>query len=413
MVVALVCLRHVSPESFINETMSQQSAPNSIEVSVVMPCLNEAETLKICISKALCFLKENNVVGEVIVADNGSRDGSIKIAEAAGARVVLVAPKGYGNALMEGISAARGRFIIMGDADDSYDFSSLMPFIEKLREGSDLVMGNRFRGGIAPGAMPPLHRYLGNPVLSGLGRLFFRCSVGDFHCGLRGLSYEAFQRMKLQTTGMEFASEMVVKAVMRGMKISEVPTTLSPDGRTRPPHLRSWRDGWRHLRFMLLFSPNWLFFYPGLLLMLIGLGVGGWLLPEARKLGQATLDLNTLAYSALAVLLGFQSVLFALFTRTFASSQGLGQESNLLIRLYRYVKLETGLIFGVLLVFLGLGSSILVTLSWKEIGFGELNPSEVLRQFIPSILAIALGFQIIFGSFFLSVLGLKRKGGGG
>ena len=301
----------------------------------------------------------------------------------------------------------------MGDADDSYDFSSLMPFLEKLREGSDLVMGNRFRGGIASGAMPPLHRYLGNPVLSGLGRLFFRCSVGDFHCGLRGLSYEAFQRMKLQTTGMEFASEMVVKAVMKGMKISEVPTTLSPDGRTRPPHLRSWRDGWRHLRFMLLFSPNWLFFYPGLLLMLIGLGVGGWLLPEARKLGQATLDLNTLAYSALAVLLGFQSVLFALFTRTFASSQGLGQESNLLIRLYRYVKLETGLIFGGLLVFLGLGSSILVTLSWKEIGFGELNPSEVLRQVIPSILAIALGFQIIFGSFFLSVLGLKRKGGGG
>ena len=393
--------------------MSQQSAPNSIEVSVVMPCLNEAETLKACISKALCCFKENNIDGEVVIADNGSKDGSIKIAESAGARVVLVELKGYGNALMEGISAAKGKFVIMGDADDSYDFSSLMPFIEKLREGSDLVMGNRFRGGIAPGAMPPLHRYLGNPVLSGLGRLFFRCSVGDFHCGLRGLSYEAFQRMKLQTTGMEFASEMVVKAVMRGMKISEVPTTLSPDGRTRPPHLRSWRDGWRHLRFMLLFSPNWLFFYPGLLLMLIGLGVGGWLLPEARKLGQATLDLNTLAYSALAVLLGFQSVLFALFTRTFASTQGLGQESNLLIRLYRYVKLETGLIFGGLLVFLGLGSSILVTLSWKEIGFGELNPSEVLRQVIPSILAIALGFQIIFGSFFLSVLGLKRKGGGG
>ena len=413
LVVALVCLRHVSPDSVLNETMSQQRAPNPIEVSVVMPCLNEAETLKACISKALCCLKENNIDGEVVIADNGSKDGSIKIAESAGARVVLVELKGYGNALMEGISAAKGKFVIMGDADDSYDFSSLMPFIEKLREGSDLVMGNRFRGGIAPGAMPPLHRYLGNPVLSGLGRLFFRCSVGDFHCGLRGLSYEAFQRMKLQTTGMEFASEMVVKAVMRGMKISEVPTTLSPDGRTRPPHLRSWRDGWRHLRFMLLFSPNWLFFYPGLLLMLIGLGVGGWLLPEARQLGQATLDLNTLAYSALAVLLGFQSVLFALFTRTFASTQGLGQESNLLIRLYRYVKLETGLIFGGLLVFLGLGSSILVTLSWKEIGFGELNPSEVLRQVIPSILAIALGFQIIFGSFFLSELGLKRKGGGG
>ncbi|MEE2614314.1 MAG: glycosyltransferase family 2 protein [Verrucomicrobiota bacterium] len=392
--------------------MSQQRLSKPIEVSVVMPCLNEAETLQVCISKALCCLKENDVSGEVIVADNGSKDGSLKIAESAGARVVLVESKGYGNALMEGIGAARGRFVIMGDADDSYDFSSLMLFIEKLREGSDLVMGNRFRGGIAPGAMPPLHRYFGNPVLSGLGRLFFRCSVGDFHCGLRGLTYEAFQRMKLQTTGMEFASEMVVKAVMTGMEISEVPTTLSPDGRTRPPHLRSWRDGWRHLRFMLLFSPNWLFFYPGLLLMLIGLGVGGWLLPEARKLGQATLDLNTLAYSALAVLLGFQSVLFALFTRTFASTQGLGRESKLLNRLYRYVKLETGLIFGGLLVFLGLGGSILVTLSWSEIGYGELNPSEVLRQVIPSILAIALGFQIVLGSFFLSVLGLKRKGGG-
>ena len=412
LVVALVCLRHLSPEIFLNETMSQQRLSKPIEVSVVMPCLNEAETLQVCISKALCCLKENDVAGEVIVADNGSKDASLKIAESAGARVVLVESKGYGNALMEGIGAARGRFVIMGDADDSYDFSSLMLFIEKLREGSDLVMGNRFRGGIAPGAMPPLHRYFGNPVLSGLGRLFFRCSVGDFHCGLRGLTYEAFQRMKLQTTGMEFASEMVVKAVMTGMEISEVPTTLSPDGRTRPPHLRSWRDGWRHLRFMLLFSPNWLFFYPGLLLMLIGLGVGGWLLPEARKLGQATLDLNTLAYSALAVLLGFQSVLFALFTRTFASTQGLGRESKLLNKLYRYVKLETGLIFGGLLVFLGLGGSILVTLSWSEIGYGELNPSEVLRQVIPSILAIALGFQIVLGSFFLSVLGLKRKGGG-
>lgn len=393
--------------------MSQQKLPKPIEVSVVMPCLNEAETLEVCIRKALYCLKENNIVGEVVVADNGSTDDSRKIAEAAGARVVVVEQKGYGSALMEGIGSARGRFVIMGDADDSYDFSSLMLFIEKLREGSDLVMGNRFRGGIAPGAMPPLHRYFGNPVLSGLGRLFFRCSVGDFHCGLRGLTYEAFQRMKLQTTGMEFASEMVVKAVTTGMEVSEVPTTLSPDGRTRPPHLRSWRDGWRHLRFMLLFSPNWLFFYPGLLLMLIGFGFGGWLLPEARKLGQATLDLNTLAYSALAVLLGFQSVLFALFTRTFADTQGLGKESKLLKKLYRYVKLETGLIFGGLLIFLGLGGSFMITLSWSEIGFGELNPSEVLRQVIPSILAIALGFQIVLGSFFLSVLGLKRKGGGG
>ena len=376
-----------------------------------MPCLNEADTLAVCIQKAFSCLSEIGVSGEVVVADNGSSDGSQAIAVAEGALVVSVAAKGYGNALMGGIEVARGRFVIMGDADDSYDFSALMPFIEKLRLGNDLVMGNRFRGGIAPGAMPPLHRYLGNPVLSGLGRLFFRCPVGDFHCGLRGFSREAFERMKLQTTGMEFASEMVVKATLLGLRIAEVPTTLSPDGRRRPPHLRSWRDGWRHLRFMLLFSPTWLFLYPGLLLMLIGLGVGGWLLPEARQLGRVTLDVNTLAYSALAVLLGFQSVLFAIFTRTFVSSKGLGSESRTLDRLYRYVTLETGLIVGAMLVVLGLGGSISATLDWSEVDFGKLNPSEVLRQVIPSILAIALGFQIVLASFFISVLGLKCRGG--
>ena len=377
-----------------------------------MPCLNEAETLAVCIRKALGCLSENGISGEVIVADNGSNDGSQAIAEAEGARVVPVEAKGYGNALMGGVEAARGRYVIMGDADDSYDFSALEPFIEKLRKGNDLVMGNRFRGGIAPGAMPTLHRYLGNPVLSGLGRLFFRCPVGDFHCGLRGFSREAIWRMKLQTTGMEFASEMVVKATLLGLRIAEVPTTLSPDGRSRPPHLRSWRDGWRHLRFMLLFSPGWLFLYPGLLLMIVGLGVGGWLLPEARQLGGATLDVNTLAYSALAVLLGFQSVLFAVFTRTFVSTHGLGPESRTLNKLYRYVTLETGLIVGGVLIVLGLIGSVAATFGWSEVDFGELNPSEVLRQGIPSVLAIALGFQIVLASFFLSVLGLKRRGGG-
>jgi hypothetical protein len=301
----------------------------------------------------------------------------------------------------------------MADADDSYDFSALMPFIEKLRDGCDLVMGNRFKGGIAPGAMPPLHRYLGNPVLSGLGRLFFRCPAGDFHCGLRGFSREAFERMKLQTTGMEFASEMVVKATLLGLRITEVPTTLSPDGRSRPPHLRSWRDGWRHLRFMLLFSPRWLFLYPGLLLMFAGLGVGGWLLPEARQLGQATLDVHTLAYAALSVLLGFQAALFALFTRTFAITQGLMPPSRLLNRLYRFVTLETGLVVGGLLVAGGLAGSLAATLGWQKTDFGQLEPSVVLRQVIPSIVALALGFQIVLASFFLSVLGLKRKGGEG
>ena len=392
--------------------MPEPSPSDSIEVSVVIPCLNEAETLAVCIRKALGCLSENGISGEVIVADNGSSDGSQAIAEAEGARVVPVEAKGYGNALMGGIEAARGRYVIMGDADDSYDFSALGPFIEKLRIGNDLVMGNRFRGGIEPGAMPALHKYLGNPVLSGLGRLFFRCPVGDFHCGLRGFSREAIWRMKLQTTGMEFASEMVVKATLLGLRISEVPTTLSPDGRSRPPHLRSWRDGWRHLRFMLLFSPGWLFLYPGLLLMIVGLGVGGWLLPEARELGGATLDVNTLAYSALAVLLGFQSVLFAVFTRSFVSTQGLGPESRTLNKLYRYVTLETGLIVGGVLILLGFTGSVAATFGWSEVDFGELNPSEVLRQVIPSVLAIALGFQIVLASFFLSVLGLKRRGGG-
>ena len=375
--------------------MSGTNPSDSIEVTVVMPCLNEAETLAVCIRKALDCLSDNGISGEVVVADNGSTDGSQAIAEAEGARVVPVEVKGYGNALMGGIDSARGRYVLMGDADDSYDFSALLPFIEKLREGNDLVMGNRFRGGIAPGAMPALHRYLGNPVLSGLGRLFFRCPVGDFHCGLRGFSREAIWRMKLQTTGMEFASEMVVKATLLGLRIVEVPTTLSPDGRSRPPHLRSWRDGWRHLRFMLLFSPAWLFLYPGLLLMIVGLGVGGWLLPEARQLGGATLDVNTLAYSSLAVLLGFQSVLFAVFTRTFVGTQGLGPKSRVLNKLYRYVTLETGLVLGGVLIVLGLAVSIVATLGWSEVDFGNLNPSEVLRQVIPAILAIALGFQIV------------------
>ncbi|MEE2948257.1 MAG: glycosyltransferase family 2 protein [Verrucomicrobiota bacterium] len=393
--------------------MPGQSASDPPEISVVMPCLNEAETLSVCIQKARACLAENDIFGEIIVADNGSTDGSRAIAKAEGARIVTVEPKGYGSALMGGIAAARGRFVIMGDADDSYDFSALMPFIRKLRDGCDLVMGNRFKGGIAPGAMPLLHRYIGNPVLSGLGRLFFRCPVGDFHCGLRGFSCAAYERMKLQTTGMEFAGEMVVKSTLLGLRIVEVPTTLSPDGRSRPPHLRSWRDGWRNLRFMLLFSPRWLFLYPGILLMLLGLGVGGWLLPETRQLGQAKLDVHTLAYSALAVLLGFQSVLFALYTRSFAHSRGLLLESPAINKPSRYVTLETGLMLGCVLMLIGLGGSVSATLGWSEKDFGELNPSVVLRQVIPSILALALGFQIVLGSFFLSVLGLESKGGEG
>ena len=257
-----------------------ESAPerNELELSIVMPCLNEAETLEVCIRKAQESLRKDEISGEVVIADNGSEDGSQEIAERLGARVVPVSGRGYGAALHGGFEAARGRFVIMGDADDSYDFSSLMPFVEKLREGYDLVMGNRFLGGIEPGAMPPLHRYLGNPVLTGIGRLFFRSPAGDFHCGLRGFRRDAILGLGLQTTGMEFASEMVVKSTLMGLRIAEVPTTLSPDGRSRPPHLRSWRDGWRHLRFLLLYSPRWLFLYPGAVLMLLGLVSGALLL---------------------------------------------------------------------------------------------------------------------------------------
>ena len=265
-----------------------------MELSIVMPCLNEAETLATCIDKARGFLDRHGIAGEIVIADNGSTDGSQEIAVSRGARVVNVPSKGYGSALMGGIAAARGRYVIMGDADDSYDFTDLMPFVERLRAGDELVMGNRFLGGIEPGAMPPLHKYLGNPVLTWIGRLFFGSPSGDFHCGLRGFDRQAILSLDLQTTGMEFASEMVVRATLQGLRIDEVPTTLSKDGRSRPPHLRSWRDGWRHLRFLLMYSPRWLFLYPGLFLMIVGLLAGAWLLPGPRRIGGVELDIQTL-----------------------------------------------------------------------------------------------------------------------
>src|SRR5215211_8776310 len=281
---------------------------NRTELSVLMPCLNEAETLATCIKKAQKALEDLNVNGEVVIADNGSTDGSPEIAASLGARVIHVAAKGYGSALLSGIKAARGKYIIMGDADDSYDFTNLGPFLEKLRAGYELVMGNRFKGGIAPNAMPPLHKYLGNPVLTGIGRLFFRSPCGDFHCGLRGFSKAAIQRLDLRTRGMEFASETVVKASLQGLKITEVPTTLSVDGRNRPPHLRSWRDGWRHLRFLLLYSPRWLFLYPGAFLMVAGFISGGWLLQGPVVINNVGFDVQTLLYAAAAIIIGFQAV---------------------------------------------------------------------------------------------------------
>jgi glycosyltransferase involved in cell wall biosynthesis len=381
---------------------------NRTELSILMPCLNEAETLEICIKKALKSLENLKVNGEVVIADNGSTDGSPEIAASLGARVVHVAEKGYGSALQGGIKAARGKYIIMGDADDSYDFTNLGPFLEKLRAGYDLVMGNRFKGGIAPNAMPPLHKYLGNPVLTGIGRLFFRSPCGDFHCGLRGFSKAAIQRLDLRTTGMEFASETVVKASLHGLRITEVPTTLSRDGRNRPPHLRSWRDGWRHLRFLLLYSPRWLFLYPGLLLMLIGSVVSGWLLVGPRVVDGITLDVHTFLYAAIAIVIGYQTVIFAIFTKVFAITERLLPEDPRLKTLFRYIKLETGIVAGALLLAAGIGLSVYALSFWSSTSFGPLDPSRTLRLVIPAVTLIALGLQTVLSSFFLSILGLER-----
>jgi glycosyltransferase involved in cell wall biosynthesis len=382
----------------------------SCELSIVMPCLNEAETLAVCIEKALGYLREAGVDGEVVVADNGSTDGSPDIAARAGARVVHVSVKGYGSALRAGIEASGGRYIIMGDADDSYDFTRLGPFVERLREGYDLVMGNRFAGGILPGAMPPLHRYLGNPVLTWVGRLFFRSPLRDFHCGLRGFSREAVGKLDLRTTGMEFSSEMVVKASLFGLRVAEVPVTLSPDGRSRPPHLRSWRDGWRHLRFLLLYSPRWLFLIPGLLMMLLGSLLTLWLLPGPRSVGSVTFDIHTLLYAVMVIVLGFQTVMFAVFSKIFAVSEGLLPEDETLNRMFRYVTLETGLAAGGGLALLGLVSTVYLVARWSMLDFGPLDPVVTFRLVIPAVLLLILGCQLILGSFFLSILGLRRQG---
>jgi glycosyltransferase involved in cell wall biosynthesis len=379
------------------------------EISVVMPCLNEAETLGECIQRAARALQENGIQGEILIADNGSTDGSIEIAESLGAHVVNVSAKGYGNALRGGFLAARGRYLIMGDADASYDFGQIPRFLEKLRQGSEVVMGNRFQGGILPGAMPPLHRYLGNPVLTGIGRLFFHSPSGDFHCGLRALSREAFLRLDLRCAGMEFASEMVVRATLLKMAIAEVPTTLSPDGRTRPPHLRTWRDGWRHLRFLLLYSPRWLFLYPGILSILLGLAGTLWLLPHSRTVGRVTFDVHTMTFATMLVMVGFQAVTFAFFAKILGITQGLLPDDPRLEAAFRYIKLETGLIAGVLLVFAGFSASVFAVAHWYYTGFGALDPARIERIVVPAVAALTLGFEVILASFFLSLLGLTRR----
>jgi glycosyltransferase involved in cell wall biosynthesis len=380
-----------------------------LEMSVVLPCLNEAETLAVCVDKALAALRENGIAGEVIVADNGSTDGSQAIAIAHGARVVPVPLRGYGAALNAGIQAARGKYVLMGDADDSYEFAHIPRFLKELQGGADLVMGNRFLGGIGPKAMPPLHRYLGNPVLSAMGRILFRAPIGDFHCGIRAFSKDAYERLELRTTGMEFASEMVVKASLLGQKMTEVPTTLQKDGRSRPPHLKTWRDGWRHFRFLLMYSPRWLFLFPGLLLMLVGAGLMVWLLPAERPLGHVNLGVDTLAYAAASVLLGFQLVFFGIAAKVFAITEGLLPEDESFDRWFRYITLETGLIAGALLMLVGLGIALSSVVSWSHTGYGPLPPVAMMRRTLPAMLCLMLGTEICFASFFLSLLGLKRR----
>jgi hypothetical protein len=381
----------------------------ALELTILMPCLNEAETLAACIRKARASLDRLGIAGEVLIADNGSTDGSQELARREGARVVDVTERGYGAARSGGIAAARGRYVIMGDADDSYDFSRLEGFLEKLREGYQLVMGNRFRGGIRPGAMPPLHRYLGNPVLTGIGRLLFGSPVGDFHCGLRGFHRDAIRALDLHTTGMEFASEMVVRATLNGLRITEVPTTLDKDGRSRPPHLRSWRDGWRHLRFLLMFSPRWLFLYPGLALLVAGLAGIAALAGGPLRLGPVTLDVHTLLYAGFAAVIGTNLVGFALFSKVYAIGAGLLPEDARLDTWLARLTLERGVIVGVLFVLAGLAGVAWSVWRWTATGFGELAPDALMRIAIPSATALALGVSLVFMSFFLGLLRLPRR----
>ncbi len=381
-----------------------------MDLTIVMPCLNEAETLATCIRKALLGIQSAGITGEVVIADNGSTDDSREIATREGARVVSIQHKGYGNALRGGIEAAEGKWILMGDADDSYDFSNISAFVNMLQQGHDLVMGCRMPSGggtVSPGAMPWKHRWIGNPVLTFIGRLFFKAPAHDFHCGMRGFTKEAYTRMELRTTGMEFASEMVIKATLTGLKITEVPITLYPDGRSRAPHLRSWRDGWRHLRFMLLFSPRWLFLFPGILVSLIGsIGLGALALGN-MIFGRVVLDVGTMMVSSMMLLLGTQLLWLAVFTREFGVAEGLLRPNQRLRKILDAFSLEWGLALGMLMALAGLGLLGWAFLDWEHAGFQGLSYGTNLRRIIPASTLIVLGVQFLFGSFFLGVLGLR------
>ena len=379
-----------------------------MELTILMPCLNESKTIQICINKAKTFLESNHIDGEILIADNGSTDGSQDIAINSGARVINVKEKGYGSALISGCNAAKGKYVIMGDSDDSYDFVNLMPFLEKLREGYDLGMGNRFKGGIEKGAMPPLHKYLGNPVLSFIGRLLYHTNIKDFHCGLRGYNRDSILKLNLHTLGMEYASEMVVQATLHNLKIIEVPTTLKKDGRDHPPHLRSWSDGWRRLTFLLMHSPKYLFLIPGLLLFILGLVLGSFIIISPIVIKNITLDVNTLIYASISTIIGFQLILYYILTIKYAEKTKFIPSTNINKKLVKFT-MNKGIFIGSILVIIGLIGSIIAIYIWSLTDFGNLIAEKMLRLTIPMLVMFVCGIQLMFSSFFLGILEIKIK----
>jgi glycosyltransferase involved in cell wall biosynthesis len=385
------------------------SEKEELELTILMPCLNEAETIETCVKKALKSLKENNINGEVLVADNGSQDGSQEIAIKNGARVISVPVKGYGSALIEGTKQALGKFIIMGDSDDSYDFSNIMPFVDKLREGYDLVMGNRFKGGIEKGAMPWSHKYIGTPVISFIGRLFYKSKIGDFNCGMRGYNRQAILNLDLKCTGMEYASEMIVEANLNDLKIVEIPTTLKKDGRNRKPHLKSFSDGWRHLKFLLMYSPTWLFLIPGLIIMLIGLlGTFAFIFGNL-KIASVVLGVHSRLYLGAMVVVGFQMIIFSLFAKTYAVNSGMHPKVDRMTNFLKKITLEKGLISGFVLTIIGIGLTIYAMIMWEQAEWGKLDPVDVMPITIPAVYLIIIGVQLMFSSFFLGILNISYK----
>jgi glycosyltransferase involved in cell wall biosynthesis len=385
------------------------AVPESFELTILLPCLNEAETLAACIEMGLSFLATSGVSGEVLVADNGSTDGSQDIALAAGARTISVSTRGYGAAILGGIAAARSRYVVMGDADLSYDLAHLMPFLLELRGGADLVMGNRFKGGIAEGAMPFSHRYVGNPVLSRLGRIFFRIKISDFHCGLRGFDRQRIVDLHLRTTGMELASEMIVKSALAGYRITEVPTTLARDGRSRPPHLRTWHDGWRHLRFLFIYSPRWLFLYPGLALIALGLAGVAVLLPGQVRIGAIRLDIHTFVAACMAVLIGLQSVTFAIVARRYATLRGLLPASRRYVRVLRVLSPDKFLAGGAALFLLSFGGLLWCVGQWAGTDFGSISDPRILRVLLLSFTGAAAGVQLVLLAFLSSLIEVPQR----